>query len=77
MIEQCDIDAANATRYWSAIAQYDDLDPFYFGSVMLPLDARIDEVETALTISWATVFPFAPPPRFSPIAGTVWFRHEE
>jgi hypothetical protein len=55
----------NTTRYWSAIGQCEGLEPFYFGSVLSPLDARMDEVETALTISWATVFPFCAPPHFT------------
>lgn len=59
-------------RAWSARAQFANLAEFTFGTVMLPLDARLDEIEIALAARWNEIFPVAPD-RITPIAGIVWF----
>lgn len=61
-------------RYWCAQGQYTGREKFIFGSVMMPIDARFDEIESALTIQWALVFPFAPPAFFVPIPGIIFFQ---
>ncbi len=63
-----------ALRSWSAIGHYPNKKAFVFGTVMLPLDARHDEIMAALRSKWADAFPIDSPPVFDPIMGTVWFR---
>jgi len=63
-----------ALRNWSAIGHYPSKKPFVFGTVMLPLDARYDEIMTALRGKWAEFMPIDTPPVFDPIMGMVWFQ---
>ncbi|WP_347092929.1 hypothetical protein [Sphingomonas parapaucimobilis] len=63
-------------RNWSAVCQYPGKKMFVFGTVMLPLDARHDEIVAELGDAYAKVFPFDQPPVFDPIGGIVWFQEE-
>jgi hypothetical protein len=46
-----------AVRPWCAIAQYPGLQRFLVGTVMLPANARHDEINDALTTHALTILP--------------------
>jgi len=46
-----------AIRPWCAKAQYPGLEPFMFGTVTLPLDARHDEIVDALDAALTRIIP--------------------
>lgn len=48
------------TQNWCARYQYDDKEPFHFGTVVMPTNAKQHEVESALQSSWDKNFHFPP-----------------
>lgn len=64
-----------AIRPWCAKAQYPGLKPFMGGTVLIPHDARIDQIEAALEAHFLTFLP----PGFQiiePVAGALFFNDE-
>jgi hypothetical protein len=64
------------TRSWCAKACYSGCEPFIFGSVMLPADAKFHEVEAALLALWKSISPH-PAPRIEPVPGLLVFQEHE
>ena len=65
----------NAMRhiYWTAICSFPGLKRFFVGSVVLPFDARQDEVMSALHSLWSEMLPIPVPDNFTPVRGLVLF----
>ena len=65
-------DGRGLQKMWAGHCHYEDHEPFYLGTVVLPHDARLDEVEKALADLWAEISPH-PAPRIVPQEGRCIF----
>lgn len=63
-------------KYWCFKGQYKDLEPFIFGSVMLPLDSSMDKILKEGEIAWRKIIPLDMPPSWEPVPGIIIFKNE-
>jgi hypothetical protein len=49
-----------ANRTWCAIAQFPDKHQFYFGTIVIPTNAKQHDIETEMFQQMATIFPTNP-----------------